>query len=229
MEAALGLLLFRVFRKNQTNLMNPIIEGNQSATRLLILAHGAGAGMRHEFMQMLAQNLAAKDLCVLRFNFSYMQAIEQTGKRRPPEPVSQLIMQYAAVLDKFSNDYSQIFLAGKSMGGRVATLLAQQALPGKVKGILVYGFPFHPPKKQQPFKGAHLSIVKLPHLILQGERDPMGNRESLKAVSLDDKVQLSWLPDGDHSFVPRKRSGVSFAQNMSTTTQASMDFIHQIS
>lgn len=187
----------------------------------LLLAHGAGAGMHSEFMQQLAQLLCEQGITVHRFNFSYMQRSENEGKRRPPERMPKLTADFAEAINSVKGDLP-LFIGGKSMGGRVASMLDEQ---GRVKGCLCYGYPFHPPGKPDKLRTEHLLEDGKPVLILQGERDPFGNRAESESYPLHQRVRRVYVPDGEHSFKPRKASGISLQQNMDFAARQSVEFI----
>jgi uncharacterized protein len=99
---------------------------------------------------------------------------------------------------------------GKSMGGRIASLIADEA---NVAGLVCLGYPFHPVGKPDQLRVKHLLTIKTPTLIVQGERDSFGSRDEVAAYNLPEGIRIHWLPDGDHSFKPRKKSGVTEDQN----------------
>ncbi|ALT00382.1 alpha/beta hydrolase [Lacimicrobium alkaliphilum] len=189
----------------------------------LLLAHGAGAGMHSEFMQQLAQLLCGQGIRVHRFNFTYMQRSETECKRRPPERLPKLSADFISAIASVTDDLP-LFIGGKSMGGRVASMLEEQQ---KVRGCLCYGYPFHPPGKPDKLRTEHLLKDGKPVLILQGERDPFGNRAESESYPLHQRVRRVYVPDGEHSFKPRKASGVSLAQNMDFAAQQSVEFIKE--
>lgn len=184
------------------------IDGPQGAP-LFLFAHGAGAGMDHEFMQDMATRLAAKDIRVVRFNFPYMVKRAEDGKKRPPDRAPKLLDAMTAVIDVIAGD-SQIVIGGKSMGGRMASLLSEHP---NVKAIACLGFPFHPPGKPENYKGEQLASIAKPCLILQGERDTFGKREEFEHFEFSNDVVVTFIPDGDHSLKPRKASGFTETQN----------------
>lgn len=198
-----------------------LIDGDGPMT--FLFAHGAGADMQHPFMQQVAKGLAEKGIRVVRFNFPYMVKREEDGRRRPPDRAPKLMEAFEAAIEVAGD--GPLVIGGKSMGGRMASLLAGH--PG-IKGIACLGFPFHPPGKPENFKGEHLAEINVPTLILQGERDTFGNREDLAGYVLSSSVQLAWVPDGDHSFKPRKRSGYSEEENLVLAVQQLATFIYEV-
>ncbi|MCG6262195.1 alpha/beta fold hydrolase, partial [Vibrio vulnificus] len=185
-----------------------IIDGPDNGP-LFIFAHGAGAPMEHAFMTAVAQGLAKEGIRVVRFNFPYMAKRAEDGKKRPPDRAPKLLEAFSEVIVSVTDD--PVIIGGKSMGGRMASLLSEHPL---VKGIACLGFPFHPPGKPEKFKGEHLQTLSKPTLILQGERDTFGTQTECQHFEFSSMVRLAFLPDGDHSFKPRKSSGYTEAGNV---------------
>lgn len=184
----------------------------------LLLAHGAGAPMDSEFMQMLAQALCRHGIRVLRFEFPYMAARRIDGRKRPPNPMPALLTHFRELLVR---QPGPVFIGGKSMGGRVASLLAEE--PG-VSGTLCFGYPFHPPGKPDKLRTAHLLELTRPVLIVQGNRDPFGKAVDVAGYRLSEQVQLHWLESGDHDFRPLKASGRTQSQLIEQAAQAAAGF-----
>lgn len=185
-----------------------LIDGPQRAARTIVLAHGAGAPMDSPFMDAFAAGLADRGTRVVRFEFPYMARRRTDGKRRPPDREPVLRQTFAAVINSLTAE--QLVIGGKSMGGRIASLIADEA---GVSGLVCLGYPFHPPGKPDVLRTAHLEQIATRTLIVQGERDPLGNREEVARFQLSKNVQFHWLADGDHSFKPRKASGRTEQQN----------------
>ncbi|HEX5793564.1 MAG TPA: alpha/beta family hydrolase [Rheinheimera sp.] len=194
-------------------LTDMLIDGAAGAKARLLLAHGAGAGADSDFMQQLAQQLAQHNIEVWRFNFAYMQRFLDTGKRSLPDKLPQLIAQFSLQLDNCPADLP-LFIGGKSMGGRIASMLSQHS---KVRSIFAFGYPFHAPKKQL-WRTGHFNELSCPLFIAQGERDAFGTRDELTDISWP-KVELSWLTDGDHDFKPRVKSGLTQSQLIARAAQ----------
>lgn len=190
---------------------------------LFIFAHGAGAGMDHEFMSAVAKGLAEQGIQVARFNFPYMVKRAEDGKRRPPDRAPKLLDAYQQVIAQLTD--RTVVIGGKSMGGRMASLLAEHP---QVAGIACLGFPFHPPGKPDKFKGDHLATIAKPTLILQGERDTFGPREEFETFSLSPLVEVAFIPDGDHSFKPRKRSGHTEQENIDRAVAYLATFVQRV-
>ncbi len=186
-------------------------DGKPDKGRVL-LAHGAGAGCDSEFMQQLSQGLTSLGLEVIRFEFPYMQRIRAEHRRRPPDQQSVLLAYFTEMIDTYYCPGIPLYIAGKSMGGRMASMLLEEP---KVMAGWVFGYPFHAPGKQK-LRIEHLQALSKPLTIFQGERDPMGNRSEVSAYPLGQGVEISWLEDGNHDLKPRQRSGFTQEQHLAT-------------
>ncbi|TVU63741.1 alpha/beta fold hydrolase [Vibrio atlanticus] len=203
--------------------MNNVIIDGEDNPITFIFAHGAGAGMDHEFMQSVAKGLALKEIRVIRFNFPYMIKRAEDGKRRPPDRAPKLLEAYQEIIEQVDAD--KLVIGGKSMGGRMASHLSEL---DKVAAMACLGFPFHPPGKPEKYKGEHLAELAKPCLILQGERDTFGKREEFEGFDLSDSIRVEFIPDGDHSFKPRKSSGYTEQQNIALTVEKLSAFIKDV-
>ena len=183
-----------------------ITHVNTVARARLLLAHGAGAGAESDVMQQLALALASCGIEVWRFNFAYMQRFIMTGKRSLPDKMPALLQQFSQQIEHCPADLP-LFIGGKSMGGRVASLLSKYS---SVNAIFAFGYPFHPPKKSS-WRTEHFDQLSCPLFIAQGERDAFGNKTELIDKSWP-QVSLCWLTDGDHDFKPRLKSGLTQQQ-----------------
>jgi predicted alpha/beta-hydrolase family hydrolase len=204
--------------------LHRLIDGPSQAVRTLILAHGAGQGMDSPFMEHIAGALARAGLRVVRFAFPYMTEMRRTGKRKPPNREPVLRATWNRIIDREiadGADPSALLIGGKSMGGRMASLIADER---EVGGLVCLGYPFHPPGKPDRLRTEHLRDLRTPALICQGERDSFGRPEEVAGYSLSPAVRLAWIEDGDHSFKPRKRSGRTWEQNLEQAAQAVADF-----
>jgi len=169
----------------------------------LLLAHGAGAGMTSPFLEAIANLLAARAIATARFEFAYMAERRATGKRRPPPRAERLVDEYVAALDA-AYPGERPLIGGKSMGGRVASLVADQLYrEGRIAGLVCLGYPFHPPKAPEKLRTAHLAGLACPTLVIQGERDPFGTRSEVAGYPLSPAIRLHWLQDADHDLVRR--------------------------
>ncbi|MAE23965.1 alpha/beta hydrolase [Pseudomonas sp. WS 5019] len=193
-------------------------EPPQAAWGTLILAHGAGAAMDSPFMQTMAQGLAARGVRVVRFEFAYMAQRRVDGRKRPPNPQAQLLQQwrevYAQVRQRVVGPLS---VGGKSMGGRMASLLADEF---GASALVCLGYPFYAAGKPEKPRVAHLAELRTPTLIIQGERDALGNRETVAGYELSAAIELHWLQAGDHDLKPLKASGFSHQQHLQTAVGA---------
>jgi predicted alpha/beta-hydrolase family hydrolase len=165
-------------------------------------------------MQTMATLLNAQHIDVVLFNFPYMQTINKTGKRRPPDKADKLLAHFESVLDLVvsKSDALPTFVGGKSMGGRMASMLVDSN--EHVNGCVALGYPFHPPGKPEKTRTAHLASMKKPMLIVQGERDTFGTQTEVREYSLANTIQCEFLADGDHSLKPRKASGLTHQQHL---------------
>ncbi|WP_372761371.1 alpha/beta family hydrolase [Pseudoalteromonas sp.] len=198
----------------------------QPALAQFIFAHGAGAGSESEFMQNMAQLISEQGIDVGLFDFEYMQIAKQTNKRRPPERAPKLLAYYEQVISQ-AQPALPLFIGGKSMGGRMASMLACTS-EQPILAVLAFGYPFHPPGKPEKLRTDHFADIPCPFLVLQGERDSFGTREELATMAMPKQPQYSWLPDGDHSLKPRKKSGITEAQNRAAAALSASRFIQAI-
>lgn len=190
-----------------------------------IFAHGAGADKDSDWMIEMDRLMSEKGIQVIRFNFPYMIKRQEDGKRRPPDRQPKLIEAFESQINKVSPD-ARLIIGGKSMGGRMASLLADSSdLASRVAAVICMGFPFHPPGKPEKFRGDHLATMKFPTLILQGERDTFGTKAEIDEWTFSKLVKTEFLPDGDHSFKPRKRSGFTLAQNQKLAAEKISKFL----
>jgi predicted alpha/beta-hydrolase family hydrolase len=180
-----------------------LFDGPETAGITVALAHGAGAPMDSPFMAAMARGLAAEGLRVARFEFPYMRARRTEGRQRPPDREPVLRAAWHAAVEALGGG-GRVVVGGKSMGGRMASLIADEA---GVRGLVCLGYPFHPPGKPERLRTAHLEHLVTPTLIVQGTRDPFGTREEVAGYALSPGIRLVWIEDGDHSLVPRVSSG----------------------
>jgi uncharacterized protein len=182
-----------------------LFDGPGDAPITLLLAHGAGGAMDSAAMTALAAALASVGLRVARFEFGYMAARRTDGGRRPPPRAENLVPEYRAAVTALDTS-GRLIIGGKSMGGRVASMVADELHgDGKVAGLLCLGYPFHPPGKPEQLRTGHLVALATPTLICQGTRDPFGTREDVAGYALSDRIDVLWVEDGDHNLRPRRR------------------------
>ncbi len=192
---------------------NLLFNGPAKAPLTFIFAHGAGAPMDSDFMDYFAMALAKQGLRVARFEFPYMAQRRIDGRKRPPDRAPVLLQTWRSVVAEIGPE--RCIVAGKSMGGRMASLLAaeMEAAGAPVRGAVYLGYPFHAPGKPMGSRDLPLDKAKTPTLILQGERDSFGPRAELEKFKFGRGVSVHYLADGDHSLVPRKSSGRTKEQN----------------
>jgi len=196
--------------------MSLIFNGPESARVTILLAHGAGAPMDSNSMNAAAGALADAGFRVARFEFAYMAA-RREGQRKPPPRAETLCPEYVAAVDALSV-VGPLIIGGKSMGGRVASMVADELFhPKRISGLLCLGYPFHPPAKPTQLRTKHLGELVTPTLIVQGTRDEFGTRDEVGAYQLSDRIEICWLEDGEHDLKPRKSvSGFSAADHLKT-------------
>ena len=182
-----------------------ILNEVDNAIAFVVFAHGAGADKSSDFMATMTRFLNERQLSVLRFNFNYMDKRLLDGKRYPPERMPKLLGCAEQVLADVDTKLP-VYLAGKSMGSRVLTTLCEQPLEG-VHGVICLGYPFHPQKKPENLRLEPLQNVSKPVLVIQGERDALGNKSEIAGYTLSEQCQFEFLPDGDHDLKPRVKSG----------------------
>src|SRR5438874_13824347 len=186
---------------------------------LYVLAHGAGAGMRHPFLETIAQRLAERAIATLRYQFPYM---EQRARRPDPPAVAEAAVRAAVIEAARVAPGLPLVAGGKSFGGRMtSTAQAEEPLPG-VRGLVFLGFPLHPPGRPGDSRADHLAEVQIPMLFLQGTRDEFADLELLRPVvkRLGDRATLHLVEGGDHSFHVLKRSGRTDAEVMGELVDA---------
>jgi len=197
-----------------------LFDGPEAARATILLAHGAGAPMDSASMTAAAAALATAGFRVARFEFAYMAA-RREGTRKPPPRADTLIPEYRAAIAALGGT-GPLIIGGKSMGGRVASLAADELFAnGAIAGLLCLGYPFHPPEKPEQLRTAHLVGLRTPTLICQGTRDAFGTREDVSGYALSPSIQLLWLEDGDHDLKPRRRaSGFTAADHLAAMAAA---------
>jgi uncharacterized protein len=201
-----------------------ITDGSSGAPLTLVLAHGAGAPMDSPFMATIAQGLAGDDWRVVRFEFPYMHARRAHRARGTPDREPVLLDAWREVIESLGGG-RQLVIGGKSLGGRIASMVADEA---EVRGFVCLGYPFHPPGKPPGARLQHLKSLRTPALIVQGTRDSFGSRADVEKYELSRQIRITWIEDGDHSFKPRARSGRTEPQNLAAAIDAVRDFINAL-
>jgi predicted alpha/beta-hydrolase family hydrolase len=198
------------------------VEGDGSSGCLLI-AHGAGAGQQSPYMSRIREALARHGVQTLAIEFAYMQRMQREGRRIPPPRIDRLVEELSQWCDILTRpEGGRLWLGGKSMGGRAASLLAAHE---EVAGLVLCGYPFHPPGKPERLRLSHWPSIACPTLVVQGSRDPFGTREEVEGYALPKHAQVYWLPDGDHDWKPRRSSGRDQAELIEEGAAAIADFM----
>lgn len=194
-----------------------LFNGPEDAPTTILLAHGAGAPMDSQSMSAAARALADAGFRVARFEFAYMASRRTPEGRKPVPRADKVNPEYVAAVDALAAS-GPLIIGGKSMGGRVASMVADELhAAGRIAGLLCLGYPFHPPDKPDQLRTKHLVGLKTPALICQGTRDEFGTREDVAGYGLSSSIEFLWLEDGDHDLRPRKSvSGFSALDHLKT-------------
>lgn len=198
--------------------MQYLIDGPDDAARTFSFAHGAGGGMRTAFMAKFASDLAEQGIRVVRFEFPYMAA-----RRGAPDKPPVLMDTWRRVIDDLGAE--RLVIGGKSMGGRIASMVADDA---GVRGLVCVGYPFHPPGRPDKLRTEHLAKLATPALIIQGTRDTFGTAEEVATYELSKNIRIEWMADGDHSLKPRKSSGATEGQHLAHAARVTAGFITSV-
>jgi uncharacterized protein len=199
---------------------------------LLVLAHGAGADQRHRFMVTVASSLATAGVPVVTFNFLYTEQ-----RRRSPDRAAVLEDTWRTVLEAIDSELSPehaVVVGGKSMGGRIASQVLASAPAtaawSRVKGLVLLGYPLHPPGKPDAARTTHLPGIRVPILLVQGTRDSFGTREEVTPVfdGIPAEVTYEFIEGGDHSFAVPKSSGVTERDVLSGITSRTAEWIKHL-
>jgi hypothetical protein len=200
-----------------------LFDGPAKAPMTVALAHGAGAPMDSAFMNAVAEGLAAAGngrWRIARFEFPYMAARRRDGRRRPPDRQERLLDSWRAAIAAL--DTKRIVIGGKSMGGRMASLVADEC---GVSGLLCLSYPFHPPRRPDRLRTAHLAELATRTFVVQGTRDPLGSAAEVATYALSTRIRVHWIEDGDHDLVPRKKSGRDKDMAWRDATEAAAGFL----
>ena len=203
-----------------------LFNGPEAAPLTLALAHGAGSAMDTEFMNAFAEGLVVRGqgrLRVARFESPYMVARRDDGRRRPPNPESVLLDAWRRAIAVLGP--GRLAIGGKSMGGRMASMVADQS---GVRALVCLGYPFHPQGKPEKLRVAHLTALRTPTLIVQGTRDPLGTADEVPRYRLSPSIALHWIDDGDHNLAPRKSSGRSVGRAWTEAITSIGDFLARL-
>ena len=192
----------------------PYLWTEGSGNTVILLAHGAVAPADSPYMNCLAVELAAQGLRVIRFEFPYMQARREDGRKRPPGPADKLqafFLEEIRRVRRLIGPTRPLFIGGKSMGGRVASLvIASESVEADVSGAVCFGYPFHPPGKPDKWRTEHFPNLERPLCVLQGSRDPFGKRDEVSGrPDVPSYIDLHWLEGGDHDLKPPRSTGTT--------------------
>ncbi len=207
-------------------------ESDKDPVAHILMTHGASQPMTGRFFETLVPMLLSRGISVIRFEFAYMRQIRETGKRRPPPRIETMFPELYEAVESIRAEIgakSKLLIGGKSMGGRIASMMADDFHKGgKIDGVVCLGYPFHPPKNPENLRTAHLAELSCPMLIMQGERDPFGTREDVAGYTLSPSIELGWIGDGDHDFGPRGRSGFTRKGNIEVAADAIAAFARRL-
>jgi uncharacterized protein len=206
-----------------------LFDGPEKARVTILLAHGAGAPMDSAAMNAATKALVTAGLRIARFEFAYMASRRTDAGRKPPPRAEKVMGEYVAAVETLKAK-GPLIIGGKSMGGRVASMVCDDLLAkGKVAGLLCLGYPFHPVGKPEQLRTAHLANLRTPALIVQGTRDPFGTPEEVETYKLSEQIEILWLKDGDHDLKPRKAvSGFSAADHLATMANAVSAWVEKV-
>ena len=206
-----------------------LIDGPQKSKCSILLAHGAGAPMDSPAMNAITRSLAEVGLRVARFEFGYMASRRTSSARKPPPRAETLCPEYVAAIAALKAR-GPLIIGGKSMGGRVASMVADSEFAAKrIAGLVCLGYPFHPPGSPEKLRTAHLEKLAAPALICQGTRDEFGDRHEVGDFGLSDEIEVFWLEDGDHDLKPRKAiSGFTTAQHLQAVADKVTEWVNRV-
>ena len=207
--------------------VSALLERPDSARWLMVLGHGAGAGMRHRFMESAAVSLADHGIATFRYQFPY---VEQGSSRPDPQPVLLATVRSAVAAARGVAGDLPLLAGGKSMGGRMTSLACAKEAMADVRGIVFFGFPLHPAGAPGTERAEHLGSVTAPMLFLQGTRDKLADLELLQPVieRLGERATLHVVEGADHSFDVLKRSGRSPSDVLAELAQTVATWAEQI-
>jgi predicted alpha/beta-hydrolase family hydrolase len=204
-------------------------DGTLAGRPLVLLAHGAGAPLDSTFMAGTADGLVGRGLCVARFHFPYMERRVREGTRRPPDRAPRLIATWRAMIDvaRRWRNRGPIVVAGKSMGGRMASMLLAAGDAPEAVGAVWFGYPLHPPGKPEKLRADHLPDVPVPQLFLSGTKDPLCDLSLLRHVlrRIGASARLETVEGGDHSLAVKRSAPVS---GSAAWLDAAAEFVHEV-
>jgi len=197
------------------------VDGPEDAAATFLFAHGAGAPMDSGFMNRVAEGIGARGVRVVRFEFPYMARQRSEGKRGAPDREPVLRARWIEVVERFGGG-PKVAVGGKSMGGRIASMIADEV---GARALVCFGYPFHPPGQPTRLRTKHLETLKTPALILQGTRDTFGVPDEVSGYGLSPAIRVEWIEGGDHSFKPPKSSGRTEAENVARAIDLAAGFL----
>lgn len=193
----------------------------------ILLAHGAGVPMRSEFMEAIALGLAEGGHPVLRFNYPYAERMEQSGTRRPPDRRGPLIATHRCALEQLNARYPEArpVLAGKSMGGRIASMLAAEG--DDAASLVFFGYPLHPPGKPEKQRTEHFPTIAQPALFLQGDRDALAGLDLLREAleTYGGQPTLEVIEGADHDFAVLRRTNLTREEVLANLVQRTLAWL----
>jgi uncharacterized protein len=198
-----------------------MLEGPPDARVTVALAHGAGAPMDSPFMNRICAGLASRGLRVARFEFPYMARRRSEGRRGVPDREPVLRARWTGIVERLGGG-GRVVVGGKSMGGRIASMVADEL---GARGLVCLGYPFHPPGDPGRLRTAHLADLRTRALFVQGTRDAFGTREDVAGYRLSAKIRVHWIDQGDHSFKPPARSGRTEKENVEEAIAVAAEFV----
>lgn len=203
-------------------------DGTIAKRPLVVLAHGAGAPYTSPFMAETTRGLVKRGLCVVRFHFPYMEAAQREGRTKPPDPQKRLIATWRAMLERALRlrGHGPLVLAGKSMGGRMASMLLADGGAPDARGAVYLGYPLHPPKQPEKMRADHLPRVPVPQLFVQGEKDALCDPKRLRAVlARIPSARHLEIEGADHSLARSRKDPMAGAERWLDAVAA---FVHEV-
>lgn len=192
--------------------MHYLTDGPTDSPHVFLFTHGAGGAMDSPFMADVAGGMAARGIRVVRFEFPYMAARREGKKSGAPDRQPVLLDTWRHVIEDHGGG-PRVFIGGKSLGGRMASMVADET---SARGLVCFGYPFHPPGKPERTRTAHLAELRTRALILQGSRDPFGTPDDVSTYVLSTAIVIEWLQGADHSLKSKVTAAVDLASRFIT-------------
>lgn len=207
-----------------TSMSEYLFDGPEDAPATFILTHGAGSPMDSPLLTTLASGLSDSGIRVIRFEFPYMSA-RRNGGRRPPDRQPVLLSTWRNAIES-GGDRGRLFIGGHSMGGRMASMVADDM---GVAGLCCISYPFHPPDNPEKLRIGHLQGLSTPSLFIQGSRDPFGTPDEVRTYELSKTIHVHWVEGADHSLKPLRRTAGSWQENLESAAQRLVAFASETS